>query len=70
VIFTSEAIALSKSEVRKIVKKAYPGARITEIDKEKYKGDRVYEVDFVYDGKKLEAILDFDGAMIKVDIDD
>ncbi|MBT3047259.1 MAG: PepSY domain-containing protein [Candidatus Thiodiazotropha sp.] len=62
--------ALSKDEVRKIIKSKYPDARITEIEKEKYKGDKVYEVDFQNDGKRLEAIISIDGDIIKMDIDD
>ncbi|MCG8486123.1 MAG: PepSY domain-containing protein [Chromatiales bacterium] len=69
-IFTSHALAISKSDVRKIVKAAYPGARITEVEKETYKGERIYEVDFVHEGKRLEAIIELDGTIIKVDIDD
>ncbi|MCG7871192.1 MAG: PepSY domain-containing protein [Candidatus Thiodiazotropha lotti] len=69
-IFTSHALAISKSDVRKIVEGAYPGARITEVEKETYKGEKVYEVDFVHEGKRLEAIIELDGTILKVDIDD
>ena len=63
-------LALSKSEVRAIIEAAYPGARITEIEKETYKGNKIYEVDFKHDGENLEAIIDLDGEIIKVQIDD
>ncbi|MEW7974271.1 MAG: PepSY domain-containing protein [Candidatus Thiodiazotropha endolucinida] len=69
-LFASQAVALSKSDVRKIIKKAYPGARISEVEKETYKGEKIYEVDFIHDGNKLEAIIGLDGSIIKVDIDD
>ncbi|MCG8072745.1 MAG: PepSY domain-containing protein [Candidatus Thiodiazotropha taylori] len=67
---SSSVLALSKRDVREIVEEAYPGARITEVEKETYKGERIYEVDFAHDGKKLEAIIDLEGNIIKVDIDD
>ena len=70
IAFSQQALALSKAEVRAIVEAEYPGARISEIDKEKYQGNKVYEVDFRHGGKKLEAIISLDGAIIKVDIDD
>ena len=70
VLFSASASAIGKREVRAIIEAAYPGAKITEIEKEKYKGQKVYEVDFKHDGKKLEAIIDFDGEIIKVGIDD
>ncbi|MEW8505277.1 MAG: PepSY domain-containing protein [Candidatus Thiodiazotropha sp.] len=69
-IFANQAVAISKSDIRTIIKDTYPGARITEIEKETYKGDKVYEVDFVHKGKRLEAILNLDGSIIKVRIDD
>lgn len=69
-VCSSSSLALSKRDVREIIKEAYPGARITEVEKETYKGERIYEVDFVHEGKKLEAIIDFEGKIIKVDIDD
>ncbi|MEW8691418.1 MAG: PepSY domain-containing protein [Candidatus Thiodiazotropha endolucinida] len=69
-LFASQAVALSKSDVRKIIKNAYPGARISEVEKETYKGEKIYEVDFIHDGNKLEAIIGLDGSIIKVDIDD
>ncbi|MET0069070.1 MAG: PepSY domain-containing protein [Candidatus Thiodiazotropha sp.] len=62
--------ALSKDEVREIIKSNYPDARITEIEKEKYKGEKVYEVDFRNEGKRFEAIISIDGEIIKTDIDD
>jgi len=64
------AIALSKSEVRAIIEAAYPGARITEIEKETHKGNKIYEVDFKHDGENLEAIINLEGEIIKVQIDD
>lgn len=70
VLFSASASAIGKREVRTIIEAAYPGAKITEIEKEKYKGQKVYEVDFKHDGKKLEAIIDLDGEIIKVGIDD
>ncbi|MES9826567.1 MAG: PepSY domain-containing protein [Candidatus Thiodiazotropha endolucinida] len=69
-LFASQAVALSKSDVRKIIKNAYPGARISEVEKETYKGEKIYEVDFIHDGNRLEAIIGLDGSIIKVDIDD
>ena len=69
-LISGAASALTKSEVRKIIKDAYPGARITEIETETYRDQDVYEVDFRHDGKKLEAIISVDGEIIKVDIDD
>ncbi|MBT3013948.1 MAG: hypothetical protein KUF77_20225 [Candidatus Thiodiazotropha sp. (ex Lucina aurantia)] len=69
-LFASQAVALSKSDVRKIIKEAYPGARISEVEKETYKGEKIYEVDFIHDGNRLEAIIGLDGSIIKVDIDD
>ncbi|MDH3537531.1 MAG: PepSY domain-containing protein [Gammaproteobacteria bacterium] len=69
-LISGAASALTKSEVRKIIEDAYPGARITEIETETYRDQDVYEVDFRHDGKKLEAIISVDGEIIKVDIDD
>ncbi len=70
VLAAGPAAAISKKDVRAIIKEAYPGAKITEIEKEKYKGKKVYEVDFNHDGKKLEAIISLEGEIIKVGIDD
>ena len=64
------AQALTKNEVRSIVKAEYPGARITEIEKETYRGQKVFEVDFKHEGQNLEAIISLDGEIIKVHIDD
>lgn len=69
-VCSNSALALSKRDVREIVEEAYPGARITEVEKETYKGERIYEVDFAHEGKKLEAIIDLEGKIIKVDMDD
>ncbi len=62
--------ALSKSEVRAIIKDAYPGAKITEIEKETYRKEKIYEVDFKHGGENLEAIINLEGEIIKVQIDD
>ena len=70
VVFSSPASALSKKEVKEIIKQAYPGARISEIEKETFQGQNVHEVDFRHDGQKLEAIISLEGEIIKVDIDD
>ena len=67
---TGVAAAFGKKEVRAIIKEAYPGAVITEIEKEKYKGKKIYEVDFNHNGEKLEAIINLEGEIIKVGIDD
>jgi uncharacterized membrane protein YkoI len=69
-IFSSQVTALSKSDVRTIIESAHPGARITEVDKETYNNKKVYEVDFLHEGKRLEAIIDLDGAIIRIDVDD
>lgn len=69
-IASNTALALSKQEVRNIIEQAYPGARITEIEKETYKQKRIYEVDFKHQGENLEAIINLDGEIIKVHIDD
>ncbi|MCP4432791.1 MAG: hypothetical protein GY806_17610 [Gammaproteobacteria bacterium] len=69
-IVSSPAFALSKKEVREIIKQAYPGARITEIEKETYQKKRIFEVDFKHEGENLEAIISLDGEIIKVHIDD
>lgn len=63
-------LAIGKKEVREIIEKEYPGARITEIEKERYRGKKVYEVDFKHEGEALEAIIGLDGEIIKVQIDD
>lgn len=64
------AAAFGKKDVRAIIKEAYPGAVITEIEKEKYKGKKIYEVDFNHNGEKLEAIISLEGEIIKVGTDD
>lgn len=64
------AYAIGKSEVRAIVERNYPGARITEIEKETYRGQKIYEVDFKHGGENLEAIIGLDGEIIKVQVDD
>ena len=69
-LFTSQALALSKKEVRAIIEEAYPGARVTEIEKETYKGQKVHEVDFKHGGENLEAIISLEGHIIVVHIDD
>ncbi len=69
-LFCGTAYALGKKEVRNIIKEAYPGARITEIEKETYRGKKVYEVDFRHDGQKLEAIISLEGEIVHVGIDD
>ena len=69
-LYSSLALALGKKEVKNIIKEAYPGARITEIEKETHKGKKVYEVDFKHEGKKLEAIISLEGEIVKVGIDD
>lgn len=70
VFFASPGHALSKKEIRSIIEISHPGARITEIEKEIYRGEKIYEVDFRHKGKKLEAIINLEGEIIKVDIDD
>jgi len=70
VLTIGSAAAMGKADVRAVIEKAYPGARITEIEKEKYQGEKIYEVDFKHDGKKLEAIISLEGEIIKVGIDD
>jgi len=67
---SSTCFALSKSEIRAIIEKTYPGAKITEIEKETYKKQKIYEVDFKHGGEKLEAIISLEGEIIKVHIDD
>ncbi len=64
------AAAIGKKDIRAIIKEAFLGAIITEIEKEKYRGKKVYEVDFKHDGKKLETIISLEGEIIKVGIDD
>ena len=64
------AHAIGKSEVRDIILKEYPGAKITEIERETYRGQKIFEVDFQHEGEKLEAILSLEGEIIKVGIDD
>jgi uncharacterized membrane protein YkoI len=70
VLTTGSAAGFGKKDVRAIIKEAYPGAVITEIEKEKYKGQKIYEVDFNHNGEKLEAIISLEGEIIKVGIDD
>lgn len=70
VLYSGIATAFGKKDVRAIIEKEYPGARITEIEKERYKGQKVYEVDFKHDGQALEAIISLEGEIIKVQIDD
>ena len=70
VLTAGSAAAIGKKDVRAIIEEAYPGAKITEIEKEKYQGRKIYEVDFNHDGKKLEAIINLEGEIIKVVIDD
>lgn len=69
-LITSQVFALSKKEVRATIEEAYPGARITEIERETYKGQKTHEVDFKHGGKKLEAIINLEGEIIIVQIDD
>ena len=68
--FAAPVLALSKADVRAIVQAAYPGARVTEVEKETYRGQAVWAVDFRHEGKKLEAILDLDGEILEVMVDD
>lgn len=68
--YVGTAVAIGKKDVRQIIESAYPGAEITEIERERYKGKKIYEVDFKHDGEKLEAIIGFDGEIIKVHVDD
>ena len=70
ILIMASAHALGKKEVRQIVEAAYPGAVITEIEKERYQGRKVFEVDFKHDGEALEAIIDLDGEIVKVQVDD
>ena len=70
VLYSGNAAAFGKKDVRALIEKEYPGARITEIEKERYKGQKVYEVDFKHDGQALEAIISLEGEIIKVQIDD
>ena len=69
-LISGSCYALSKSEVRTIIKEAYPGAKITEIEKETYKKEKIYEVDFKHGGEKLEAIINLKGEIINIQIDD
>ena len=69
-IGVGSARALSKAEVRAIVEREYPGARVTEVERERYRGDDIWEVDFRHEGQKLEAIISLDGEIIRVHIDD
>jgi uncharacterized membrane protein YkoI len=69
-LYAGTALALSKSDVRAIIEQEFPDSRVTEIDKERFNNKKVYEVDFLHQGKKLEAIIDLDGSIIKVDVDD
>ncbi len=64
------ALALTKAEIRAIIEDAYPGARITEIERELYRGKKIYEIDFKHEGEALEAIINLDGKIIHVEIDD
>ena len=64
------ALALSKAEIRAIVEREYPGARVTEVERERYRGADIWEVDFRHDGQRLEAIIGLDGVIIRVHIDD
>ncbi len=70
VLHASTAYALSKKEIRSIIKQGHPGARITEIERETYRGQDIWEVDFRHQGEKLEAIIDLDGKVIKIQVDD
>ena len=64
------ALALSKAEVRAIVEREYPGARVTEVERERFQGEDIWEVDFRHEGRKLEAIIGLDGEIIRVHVDD
>lgn len=69
-LISSPCWALSIDEVRALIEKHYPGARITEIEKERYQGKKIIEVDFTHQDIKLEAIIGLNGEIIKVQIDD
>ena len=69
-LFSEQIFALGKSDIRSIIEEEYPGARVTEIEKETYKDKKVYEIDFLHEGRRLEAIISTDGTIIKVDTDD
>ncbi len=64
------ASALTRAEIRAIIDDAYPGARITVIEREIFKGKKIYEIDFKHGGEALEAIINLDGKIIHVEIDD
>lgn len=69
-LLSAPVMAIGKKDVKAIIEEAYPGAKISEIEKEKYKGKDIYEVDFRHGGQKLEAIINLQGEIIKVGIDD
>jgi uncharacterized membrane protein YkoI len=69
-ILSGPAHALKKNDIRNIIKQQYPGARITEVERETYRGRDIWEVDFRHQGKKLEAIIDLQGEIIKTQDDD
>ena len=69
-LFSGNAVALTKLEIRGIIEDAYPGAEITEIEREIYKGQKIYEIDFRHEGEALEAIISLDGEIVHVEIDD
>jgi len=69
-LFSGQALALTKAEIRAIIEDAYPGAEITKIEREIHKGQKIYEIDFRHEGEALEAIISLDGEIIHVEIDD
>jgi hypothetical protein len=46
-LICGSALAIGKSEVRDIILKEYPGAKITEIERETYRGQKISP--FIFD---------------------
>jgi uncharacterized membrane protein YkoI len=61
--------ALTKGELKSIIKKRYKTARVKDVDIELYNGQKVYDVDFIFRGKPYEAFITASGRILKVQID-
>ncbi|GLR71740.1 PepSY domain-containing protein [Agaribacter marinus] len=61
--------ALTKGQLKAIIKQRYKNARVKDVDIEVYNGQKVYDVDFIYRGKPYEAFITAKGRILKVQID-
>ena len=69
-LISAPAAAFGKKEVRDLIEREYPGAKVTEVERERFQGRKIWEVDFKHKGKAWEAIISLDGEIVKVHIDD